>query len=607
MKGLNRLLVTLIALVLLISIPLHSFVYAAENSTATYRAKDEVVYGTLMENGDNEAVYVVNVFEVTSPGTIVDYGEYEAVKNMTNLSEVTNGTDRVQFEVEEGKFYYQGDLKKDLLPWDFSVSYLLDGKEISPNELLGKSGKVEININSVANETANMLFFEHYMLQVSLTFDVERFSNIKAEDATIANAGKMEQVTFTVLPEKEANLTVTANVTDFEMDGIEIVGLPFVMAIDEMETDDMVDDMGKLTDAISELHDGVANLNDGVGKLSSGTGDLYEGSKQFHEGLQQLNRASKPLVNGSKEINDALQQMQDELSFVEDVDLSELLQLSHVLEDLATNLATTGNALQQLGKGYEKASQNLEQAVNQIPERDEGRELTNDDWRIIRQSLSKEKFIYLQNHYIGAQMVKGLFGNKEFTDLFKSTGQTLKESGTGMIAIADGLFNIKKELDKSLSQFSEMNELGKLVSGLNDFTTQYSLFHQGIINYTKGVNELTNTYSEIHGGISELTKGTDDLATGTDELHDGTGKLRDETATLPEDMQDEIDEFMKTYDHSDFKATSFVSPKNEAVELVQFIIKTKEIKQPEEETSLDNNLEKKGYWQMLKELFTFTK
>ena len=56
---------------------------AASGSTATFE-KSEAVYANLAADGAPEAVYVVNRFDVEAPGTIVDEGDYEAVRNLTN-------------------------------------------------------------------------------------------------------------------------------------------------------------------------------------------------------------------------------------------------------------------------------------------------------------------------------------------------------------------------------------------------------------------------------------------------------------------------------------------------------------------------------------------
>lgn len=53
-----------------------------------------------------------------------------------------------------------------------------------------------------------------------------------AEEATIANVGKNEQLTYTILPGKGADLSIQADVEDFEMDAIAIKGIQLNLGLD---------------------------------------------------------------------------------------------------------------------------------------------------------------------------------------------------------------------------------------------------------------------------------------------------------------------------------------------------------------------------------------
>src|SRR5690625_3361155 len=90
-------------------------------SQDNYSAKDEVIYGNLDATGKVDHIYVVNTFHIDQPGKIIDYGDYTEVRNLTDLSELNlNDDGHVQFEAEDGEFYYQGELKNKRLPWDIS-------------------------------------------------------------------------------------------------------------------------------------------------------------------------------------------------------------------------------------------------------------------------------------------------------------------------------------------------------------------------------------------------------------------------------------------------------------------------------------------------------
>jgi len=604
MKQLYKLLMMM--LVFMLSFTFFSPLVHSAAREAEYRVKDEVIYGTLDEAGESSAAYVVNVFEVTKAGIIEDYGNYTSIKNLTNLTEMKQKADEIVFEAEEGKFYYQGDLAKPQLPWSFKITYYLNGKEIAPEELLGKDGDLKIAIETGENRGVDDNFFKHYTLQISVPFDVEKFSNVQAEDATVINAGKTEQVTFTVLPEKEADVTISAQVEDFELDGIDIVAIPFVMTLDDIETDEMVGDMESLSDAIAELHDGVGSLRNGIYNLQHGTEDLREGSAQFQSGLGDVNSASGSLLDGSAQIKMALQTMQGELSFLEELDGSKLEDVTTGLVEMEKSLQEIERNLGQLASHYTKAYSQLKQVVSHIPNEQEKHSLTKEEInKMLAAGIPEEKINYLLANEQAAQSVKQMFKDKNFIQLFDNLAGGLQESSAAIKEISKGLGDLNKGLQAASKQLGELDQLAELMTGIQQFTTEYNAFHNGLVDYTDGVKELTKAYDSLHSGIKELTSGTGKLSSGSAELHDGTGELKTETNSLPEDMQEEIDAFLESYDHTDFEAKSFVSRKNDDIGLVQFILKTGEIKHPEVDEEEEGAEEKKGFWEMLKRLFNF--
>lgn len=97
----------------------------------------------------------------------------------------------------------------------------------------------------------------------------------------LANAGKNKQVTFTVMPEKEEELVVEADVVNFELEGIDITGIPSSMPIDAPDIDDMTGDLSELTSAIRKINNGMADLKTGLTELNTKTRDLPNGSENF--------------------------------------------------------------------------------------------------------------------------------------------------------------------------------------------------------------------------------------------------------------------------------------------------------------------------------------
>ena len=160
-------------------------VYAADENTP----KDENVYVNLNQDGSVDGIYVVNSYRLDADTQIVDYGNYESVKNLTSDAEIQQQKGTVTVDAQAGEFFYQGNLQSKEIPWEISISYTLDGKEVSAKELAGKNGKLGISIHVGQNDQVDSEFFDNYLLQVTLTMDMERCSNLEAPGATAANVG----------------------------------------------------------------------------------------------------------------------------------------------------------------------------------------------------------------------------------------------------------------------------------------------------------------------------------------------------------------------------------------------------------------------------------
>ncbi|MFE8700731.1 WXG100 family type VII secretion target [Cytobacillus sp. FJAT-54145] len=571
---------------------------SAEKVAGKITSKDEVVYATLKANGDLEEIYVVNTLDVAQPGEVFDYGEYSSVKNLTDLSELNLEGETIRVNAPEGNFYYQGTLKDDSeLPWDINVSYLLDGKEIDPTELAGKMGHIQINVETKVNKNVDLVFYENYLLQVSLMLS-NMYGNIEASGGMIANAGKNKQITFTVMPGQEENFSVEADVEHFEFQGIEIAAVPSTLPIDTSEMDSMTDDMSTLSDAIGELNNGVADLEDGVSQLNSGVTSLREGSTQYKNGINQVNGASTEIIQASNSIGDALKTISDSMSGdSSEMDLTSLNELPAGLTQLANGLTETANGLSTLQENYSVAYQALDGAIKEIP----AQQLTEEEITGLYASGADSNVLdKLIASNTAAQKVRGTYS--AVNEAFLAVEPSLKQASEAIHVISGNLTSIANELSASLKE-TDMSGLGELQKGLATLSSNYSEFHSGLVGYTEGVGQLAASYNQLHSGIVGVSGGTSGLNEGVGKLHDGTDELYQETKDLPEQMQEEINQMISEYDKSDFTPVSFVSPQNENVYSVQFVIKTESIEKEEQETKKEEPVKEKGFWELFLDLF----
>ncbi|SDK46709.1 hypothetical protein [Sediminibacillus albus] len=562
-------------------------------------SKDEVVYGKLSAAGERQELYVVNTLDIEKEGEVVDYGSYASLKNLTNLSPLEQQDGAVTFNAPEGKFYYQGNMDDQSLPWDVSITYLLDGKEIAPEELAGRDGHVEIKIATSANEKVDQVFFENYLLQISLSLNLDNNRNIEAPEGTLANAGKNKQVTFTVMPEKEEELVVEADVSDFELDGIDITAVPSSMPIESPDIDEMTGEMDTLTDAIAEVNGGVADLEDGVAQLNDGAEDLRGGSKEFKDGISTLDRSSGELVNGSKSLKQALEEMSASLAnSSEDIDLGDLKQLEDGLYQMADGINQASKGLVTLKNNYANAYSSLDKAMAAIPDY----QISEEEFKQLYKSGADPGVLdKLKETYTAARTAKGTYSAVQ--EGFDAVSGTLEQVSGSLADMADNLEEMANKLSSSRKNMDSADSFAQLQDGISELASQYASFHSGLVEYTDGVNQLSSSYGEMHNGITGLAEGVGETANGVSDLHDGTNELEDATSNLPEEMKDEVNEMMDEYDKSDFNPVSFVSKKNEKINSVQFVLKTESIKQEEQKETEEPVEEDKGFWARLKNLF----
>lgn len=573
--------------ILLIFASLPGFAKAEDTGEVTkkagkYTKKDEVIYGKLSASGALNEQYIVNSFTVTEPGTFLDFGEYTTIRNLTNLTDMTQDGKEVHFTAEDD-FYYQGEVTNQPLPWDISMTYFLDNKEISPDDLAGESGKLAIQITTKANKTVDPVFFDYYLLQLTMTLDPLIFNTIQAPKATEAKEGKNTVLSFNIMPGQEEEVMITADVEHLEMAAIDITAIPANLAIEEPDTDDLSREMQKLTDAISTIHDAVGSFQEGTVQLSKGAKILHDGSGSFYNGLKEVNQSSGMLVDGSKEILHVFREIEEAIEDLPALpDLAELTSLPKELRKTAKELKEVADSLSQVND-----------AINQLPDSP----INKQDIEALYDALEDaDDHLYdvvkeLEETHTVAQEIKALAQDKP-----AALAMTLQE-------IAGTFDTVAEELEDALTHLDAFDEVTDFTDGLNELTRAYETFHNGLIDYTDGLEELTTAYGDIHAGTGDLANGSIDLRNGAHALHEGTSELKAETSSLPEQMTSEIERFMEDFDYDDFEASSFISAENDKIGVVQFVLQTAEIKIEETEEIVEEEAAETSFWRRFLNLF----
>lgn len=646
-----------VTMVVVMTLSFNNSVNAAEQKNG----KEEVVYGILNTNGSVNGIYIVNIFD--QKGKIIDYGNYSSVRNMTSEDAVTLDNNKVTFANTNDKLYYEGTLKSHELPWNISVKYFMDGKEYSADDIAGKSGALKIKINITQNEKCDNTFYKNYALQTTVTLDTNKCNNIVSDNATIANVGSDKQLTYTILPNKGADITITAQVKDFEMDAITINGvrLNLDIQIDDTELTEKIKDLmsgvKKLDNGANDLQSGVSKLKDGSNALSSGAKALKEGSSDLDEGveslqagvskmqaaLNQLNSKSGTLNTGSSQVKDALLKIQSSLSEVS-LSAGKLTELVNASAQIKTaiNQIYAGIGTLQTNVGYAQYKAAMSSGgldVDQLQLKNKG-----------AIASMNEQIVTLTKSYNQIKDVKGYESQavqlKAQIDQFSNLITLLKGNSAAIGGTETYLNNVTsaisqlyagaKQLNANYATFDEaitglnQNLSGILVNmsmlseGINTLVDKYTTLDKGINDYTSGVAQIVASYRGIVDGVGQLSDGskqlaignqtlytrTNDLITGvstlyngTIDLTDGTGRFKDKTDHLDSKVNDQINSVLSKVKGDGGKIVSFSSEQNTKVKSVQFVLKTQQIKKKEVITAPEKNHKKLNILQKFLNLF----
>jgi X-X-X-Leu-X-X-Gly heptad repeats len=646
-----------IMLSVIVTFSFHTSVKADDQN----KDKEEVVYGILNTDGSVNGIYVVNIFDYK--GNISDYGNYSSVRNMTTEDNIAMSDNKISVTNTANKLSYEGTLKKQELPWNISVKYYLDGKAYSSDEIAGKSGALSIKMKITQNEKCDETFYKNYALQANVTLDTNKCSNVIADNATVANVGSDKQLAYTILPGKGADITITADVKDFEMKAVTINGIRLNLDIQvddsklKEKVRDLTDGVDKLDNGAIDLHDGVVDLRDGtddlrsgVKKLKDGSSDLDVGAKSLKDGiskiqeaLNELNSKSDTLTTGSAQVKAALIEIQTSLTKVS-VSADKIGELVNASSQIKTaiNQIYTGLDTLKSNVGYAQYKAAMKNGGLDIDQLQAGNKAAIASLKAQIASLtdSYNKIKDVPGYATQASQLKTQID--QFSNLVTllngdiaaigGTETYLNSLSTAISGLYDGAAELNKqyetfdaaivELSQSLSGI--LVDMSKLSSGINTLVDKYTILDKGINDYTSGVAQIVAGYSGIVNGVDKLSAGSEklssgnqtlysntrDLTTGVSKLYDGTtdltegtGEFKDKTSNMESEVNEQIDNALSEIEGDGSKVVSFVSEKNTNIKAVQFVIKTQAIEKKEVVTTTEKPKEKLNIWEKILHLF----
>ena len=345
--------------------------------------KDESVYLISDANGNvNKTIVVDHLKNKDKKDTLEDASNLSDIENVKGKEKFTQSGDKLTWQAGGKDIYYQGTATEEP-PVTQKVTYYLDGKEISPEDLAGKSGKVKIRFD-YTNTTSYTETVNGEKQTVSVPFAAitglvlgDGFENIEVTNGKAEVSDSSSVVLGYALPGLKDSLGIkdkdldgdvnipeymemTADVENFSMPAAMtfVVNASDYVSTDGIDTSDLDDMINDLKDASTQLQDGSKTLAEGTDTLSDGLSTLQSKLGTFASGVGTLKSGLKTYTDGVSTLSGGLNTLGNSTGA--------LVSGADKLNSGAGQLASGSAALKDGLKSYTDGASELQAGINKL-------------------------------------------------------------------------------------------------------------------------------------------------------------------------------------------------------------------------------------------------
>lgn len=455
-------------------------VYAAGSTDTQDVYKEETVYVNADATGNSDEVTVSDWLKNSGSvsGNLTDESILKEIKNVKGDETFTENGDQLTWNTAGEDIYYQGTTDKEL-PVSVKLTYFLDGKEVKPDELKGKSGHLKIQVQYTNNEKKTVTVdgkeeevYTPFVMMTGMILPNETFSNVTIDNGKVISDGSRNIVVGFGIPglkdsldldeetTKEAedkgvtipeNFEMEADVTDFTMSSTFTVALTDLL--DDMDMDNIID-VDSLKDSLNELEDAALELVSGSGTLADGASTLADGVSSYTAGADELNAGIQKYLGSNGELNGSVTEYVNGVGKVVK-GVKDYTSGTNALANGVTSyvageqkIAAGAAQLSQLSKGLEQ----VQTAVDTLSKAADGKGEATDDLVIAANQLAA-----------GTKQLQAVLGSEEVTALLTQVN--------GMVTTGNELISATESLSASL-QTGIATPVANIAAALTGMETQ---------------------------------------------------------------------------------------------------------------------------------------
>lgn len=465
----------------------------------------ETVKADLKADGTVEVARLFSQIAATGSGT-VRIADPTSTKNLRNLDgwgapTTRGGTAIYDFSVDgEKRFRTVADFTRDL-PVSVKVTYTLDGKQVDPGDLAGKSGRLEVayDIKNTTAAPTRLTYQDGQGKTVTETADVvtpyigqlqldlpDTFANITTQDNRADQAGdgrggrllSWTMVLFEPIGQIEQKFGFSADVTDLALPKARVQILP-VSPQTHPELKFGQDGFQSGAATGRELTDGATQIDDNVLKLRDGAAKLLDGLTQLQAGAAQLNNG---LASGVPQAIDGGRQ------------------LAQGASDAAAGGEQVADGAKRVAAGNEKLAAGLGALAGGAGQLQTGA-------RQLYAGAAKLS-IGFQDPNSDADLIDGSQALAGALGLISGGLAQLNNASSGLPAAKAGATALRLGVNQILAGIGSPSTPNTILWGLDQLTT-------GNARLKDGVTQLQDGNTKMLQGITQVQNGTDQLASLT--------------------------------------------------------------------------------------------
>lgn len=494
--------------------------FAANGTSNSEVYKEETVYVNAKASGKTDKVTVSNWLKNSGSvsGNLEDESTLSDIKNVKGDEKYTADGDKLTWSTDSEDIYYQGTTDKKL-PVSVKLKYYLDGKEMKPSELKGKSGHLKITVDYKNNEKKNVSVdgkdtevYTPFVMMTGMILPNETFSNVTIDNGKIISDGNKNIVVGFGMPglkdslnlsSEESDkvtipesLSIEADVKDFTMSSTYTVALSDLL--DDMNMDDIAD-VDDLQTALDDLEDAALQLVSGSDTLADGAGTLADGVNTYTEGVDTLNAGIQKYLGSNGELSGSVTEYVNGVNKV----VKGVQDYTDGVNTLADGVSSYVDGEKQLAAGASQLTQlstglkKVQSAIAKMEASTDGKGKDREDIKVASSELAA-----------GTQALEDSLGTKQVQALMAQVG-SMVQTGNELIAqteqlesgmqkgVAEPVTNIVKELTVLQKELDGLNtQLTNLKTSCESKVTELNTAIDDYNNKVAAAKNAANTSSE---------------------------------------------------------------------------------------------------------------